>query len=61
MYTNSNDEIYKIIIKNDEINIKVYYSSFGNIKNYYSKLDDSVVEDKEHDKKIDIKKNSHNK
>ena len=61
LYTNSNDEIYKIIIKNDEINIKVYYSSFGNIKNYYSKLDDSVVEDKEHDKKIDIKKNSHNK
>ena len=61
MYTNSNDEIYKIIIKNDEINIKIYYSSFGNIKNYYSKLDDLVVEDEEHDKKIDVKKNSHNK
>ena len=61
LYTNSNDEIYKIIIKNDEINIKIYYSSFGNIKNYYSKLDDLVVEDEEHDKKIDVEKNSHNK
>ena len=61
LYTNSNDEIYKIIIKNDEINIRIYYSSFGNIKNYYSELDDLVVEDEEHDKKIDVEKNSHNK
>ena len=61
LYTNSNDEIYKIIIKNDEINIKIYYSSFGNIINYYSELDDSVVEDKEHDEKIEIERKSHNK
>lgn len=61
LYTNSNDEIYKIIMKNDDLDIKIYYSAFGNIKNYYNEIDDLVVEDEEHDKKIEQEKKSHHK
>ena len=61
LYTNSNDEIYKIIMKNDDLDIKIYYSSFGSIKNYYNEIDDLVVEDEEHDKKIEQEKKSHHK
>lgn len=61
LYTNSNDEIYKIIMKNDNLDIKIYYSSFGNIKNYYNEIDDLVVEDEEYDKKIEQDKKLHHK
>ena len=37
------------------------FSAFGNIKNYYKEIDDLVVEDEEHDKKIEQEKKLHHK